>query len=188
MSRPALFLDRDGTIIEDVGYLNRSEQIQLIPGAAEAIRKMNNHGWPVVVITNQSAVARGYISEAELALIHQCFTETLQKTAQAHLVKIAYSPYHPTDGQGAYRRDSACRKPNPGLLLAAAEEFDIDLTQSWMVGDRLSDVQAGHNAGCRSILVRTGVGHSVEMPPEYNSVPVVDDLSAAVDYILSQLT
>jgi len=160
--RPAVFLDRDGTIIEDVDYLTRPDQLRLIPGAAAAIRQFNERNIPVVVVTNQSAVARGMLSEAGLAEIHERLRSMLAAEG-ARLDAIYYCPHHPDGSQAAYRRTCECRKPKAGMLLQAARDLNIDLTASIMIGDGLRDLEAGAAAGCRTlILVRTGHGAQEE--------------------------
>ena len=157
MSRDAVFLDRDGTLIEEVNYLAHPEQVRLIPGAADAVRALNAAGVLVVVVTNQAGVARGYFPEARLA------------AAGVTLNAVYHCPHHPTAGLGRYRVDCDCRKPKPGLLLAAARELDIDLSRAWMIGDKPCDAGAGRAAGCRTLLVRTG--HGRELPEDVGAVP-----------------
>ncbi|VTR93122.1 -heptose -bisphosphate phosphatase : D,D-heptose 1,7-bisphosphate phosphatase OS=Geobacter metallireducens (strain GS-15 / ATCC 53774 / DSM 7210) GN=gmhB PE=3 SV=1: Hydrolase_6: Hydrolase_like [Gemmata massiliana] len=172
MSREAVFLDRDGTLIEEVNHLSSPDQVRLIPGAAEAVRRLNDAGVLVIVITNQSGVARGYFPESRLSAVHDRVSELLA----AHGAKVDayyYCPHHPTEGIGAYRVTCTCRKPKPGMLLTAARDFDIDLARSWMVGDKVCDSGAGDAAGCRSVLVRTG--HGRELPN------AVADLTAAIE-------
>ncbi|HEY4134066.1 MAG TPA: D-glycero-beta-D-manno-heptose 1,7-bisphosphate 7-phosphatase [Alphaproteobacteria bacterium] len=182
--RPAVFLDRDGTIVEDVDYLTRPEQLRLIPGAAAAIRTLNARAVPVVVVTNQSAVARGLLSEDELAAVHGELRARLAAEG-ARLDAIYYCPHHP-EGSGAYRRDCDCRKPMPGMLRQAARDLGLDLAASAMVGDSVRDLEAGAAAGCRTlILVRTGHGADEEKHLNKSAMQaaVAPDLSAALDYL-----
>ena len=144
--RPAVFLDRDGTIIEDAHHLSHVDQVRLIPGAGEAVRRLNEHGLPVVVVTNQSGVARGFFPESLVADVYARLRELLAEQG-AHVDGHYHCPHHPTEGSGRYTRDCECRKPKPGMLLAAARELSLDLSRSWMVGDRLTDPQAGAAAG-----------------------------------------
>ena len=186
-SRPALFLDRDGVLIEEVEYLARPEQVRLIPGAAAAIRKVNDAGWRVVVVSNQSGVARGLFPESLLPEIHRVIADRLLAEAGARVDRFYYCPHHPTEGQGGYRIDCDCRKPKPGMLLKAAAELGIDLARSWMVGDRATDLQAGAAAGCRTILVRTGYGHSAGLAgpdPKLHLEAVVLSVVEAVEFAL----
>ena len=141
----AVFLDRDGTIARDVPYCSRPEDLELLPGVGEAIRLLNEHGFMVVIITNQSGIARGYFTEEMLERIHQKLKNDLAKSG-AHVDAIYYCPHHPND-------DCNCRKPKPGLALQAAEEHHIDLTRSFFIGDLLQDIEAGHLAGGKTVLV-----------------------------------
>ena len=153
----AVFLDRDGTINEEVGYLDRLDNLRLLPGASEAIRRINAGGMKAVVITNQSGVARGLYDEAFVSKTHALLRELLRR-AGAHLDGIYFCPHHPREGRGEYLRVCDCRKPAPGLILRAEEELGLDLSHSWMIGDTLNDIEAGTRAGVRRILVRTGMG------------------------------
>jgi D,D-heptose 1,7-bisphosphate phosphatase len=165
--RAAVFLDRDGTINEEVGYLDRMEKLQLIPGAAEAIRLINASGMKTVVVTNQSGVARGIFDEAFVAQVHARLGEMLREEG-ASLDGIYYCSHHPTEGRGDYLRVCECRKPAPGLLLRAVAELHIDPARSYMVGDTLKDIEAGCRAGVQGILVRTGYGEeaAAELGPD----------------------
>ena len=186
-SRPALFLDRDGVLIEEVEYLARPEQVRLIPGAAAAIRKVNDAGWRVVVVSNQSGVARGLFPESLLPEIHRVIADRLLAEAGARVDRFYYCPHHPTEGQGGYRIDCDCRKPKPGMLLKAAAELGIDLARSWMVGDRATDLQAGAAAGCRTILVQTGYGRATgiaEPDPRLKLAAMVPSIVEAVEFAM----
>jgi D-glycero-D-manno-heptose 1,7-bisphosphate phosphatase len=154
---PAVFLDRDGTINEEVGYLDCLEKLRLIPGAAEAIRLIRERGMKAVVITNQSGVARGIFDEAFVHAAHERLREMLQKEG-AFLDGFYFCPHHPTEGKGRYLMNCACRKPAPGLLLRAAEELSIDPVRSYMIGDTVKDIEAGSRFGAKGILVLTGYG------------------------------
>ncbi len=152
MSEKAIFLDRDDTLIEDPGYISSPEQVQLLPGVATALIELKALGYKLVVITNQSAVARGIVTEQVLGKIHNRLKQLLAEKS-AFLDRIYYCPYHPDGVVAKYRQESDFRKPNPGMLLKAAEEMDIDLGQSWCVGNSGSDVEAGLRAGCKTILI-----------------------------------
>lgn len=141
----AVFLDRDGTIARDVPYCSRPEDFELFPRVPEAIRLLRDAGYAVVLVTNQSGVARGYFTERDLARIHDKLLTELSRRG-APLDAVYYCPHHPDDG-------CSCRKPQPGLILEAARELQIDLTSSYMVGDTPADVGAGQSAGCRTVLV-----------------------------------
>ena len=187
---PAVFLDRDGVVVEECGYLRRAEDVRLLPGAAQAIARLNRAGIPVVVVTNQSAVARGMCSEADVQTIHGVLGRMLE-AAGATVQGFYYCPHHPTEGTGAYRRACTCRKPEPGLLLQAADDLALDLKRSMMVGDKLSDLEAGWHAGCRSLLVLTGYGEATQRELAAGArqpVDVAPDLDRAVAWILGRST
>jgi len=152
MANVAVFLDRDDTIIEDPGYINDPAQVKLLRGVAESLRRLQKMGYKLVVVTNQSAVARGIISEEVLEEIHERLQNLLIRR-RVHLDAIYYCPYHPEGVIAKYRRESDLRKPGSGMLLQAAEDLDIDLEQSWMIGNSYSDITAGANAGCKTILI-----------------------------------
>ena len=182
----AVFLDRDGVLNREVGNLSRVEQLQLLPGVSGAVRKLNELDIPVIVVTNQSAVGRGLCSEAELGEIHVALAELLA-AGGASVARFCYCPHHPTEGIGPYRMECECRKPKPGMLRQAAKDLGIDLTRSAIVGDHLSDLQAGWTAGCRTVLVTTGRG--LETRKNLAGHPrqpdhIADGLAGAVDWIL----
>lgn len=153
----AVFLDRDGTINEEVGYLNSLDKLKLYDNTAAAIRLINVSGMKAVVITNQSGVARGYFSEEFIARVHGEIQNFLQKQG-AFIDAFYYCPHHPTEGIGDYLKICTCRKPEPGMLIAAAEELEIDLKGSYTVGDMLKDIEAAQRVGAKGILVKTGYG------------------------------
>ena len=165
MSNTAVFFDRDGTLIHDPGYLNHPDQVQVMDGVAEAVKEFQLLGYKTVVASNQSAVARGVVSVETLERIHDRLRELLAGKG-ASLDAIYYCPYHPEGTVPEYRKDSDWRKPRPGMLLAAAQEMDLDLSRSWMIGDRDRDIQAGHNAGCKTILIGSTASESAD--PEKN--------------------
>ncbi len=181
MSRPAVFLDRDGTIIREVNYLADPSQVELLAGAAEAIAQWNAAGVPVIVVTNQAGVARGYFAEERIAEVHRRL-DVLLAEHHARIDGYYVCPHHPTAGESPYRCDCTCRKPLPGMLIQAAAEHDLDLPRSAMVGDKISDLQAGAAAGCATILVRTGYGEEVEGQLDHSQLRVLgvaDSLIAA---------
>jgi len=159
---PGVFLDRDGTVIEEKHYLSRPEDVVLLPTVGQTIARLNSQGIAVVVVTNQAGIARGYFPESRLAEIHARLDELLAQEG-AVINRYDYCPHHPVEGLGEYRIDCECRKPKPGMLTRSASPLKIDLSRSLMVGDRLGDLQAGANAGCHSALVRTGYGTSMEL-------------------------
>ena len=157
MKRPAVFIDRDGTISEEVGYINHPSRFRVFPYSAEAIRILNEAGWLAILITNQAGVARGYFSEDVIHKVHDQLTRDLQNHS-ARLDAIYYCAHHPSVGEPPYRSDCDCRKPKTGLIEQAAKDFEIDLAASWMAGDRYSDVELARNAGLRSAFVLSGYG------------------------------
>lgn len=180
--RPAVFLDRDGTIIEEVGYLKDPSQARLIPGAAEGIRRLNEAGVPVVVVTNQAGVGRGYFPESAVAAVHAEVARQLLAQG-ARWDAAYYCPHHPDAG-------CDCRKPSPGMLRKAAAEHGLDLAGSFVVGDKVSDLKAGAPLGCRTVLVLTGYGvtegergKAAGFAPDH----VAPDLAAAADWVLRRL-
>lgn len=154
-----IFFDRDGTINKYVGFLRNIDEFELIDGVAAAIRKINESGYLAVVVTNQPVIARGEVSFEELEEIHNKM-ETLLGKEGAYLDAIYYCPHHPHKGYEGERPELKiecdCRKPKPGMLFKAAEDFNIDLSQSWMIGDGENDVKAGINAGCKTVLLGNG--------------------------------
>lgn len=174
----AAFLDRDGTIIQQVELMHRAGQLRLLPGAAEAIRLLNQAGIVTVIVTNQPVVARGICTEHEVELINEELKRRLQKKG-ARIDAIYYCPHHPDATLAQYRVNCSCRKPEAGLILRAAQEQDLDLGRSVMIGDTTQDIMAGSRAGTRTILVKTG--HGGHDPWQYDCVPdwTVTNLLAA---------
>lgn len=184
-ARRAVFLDRDGTINVEKDYLHRIEDFEFIDGAPEAIRRLRQAGYLVVVVTNQSGVARGYFSLEEVDALHRHLQRELAASGTA--VDAFYTcPHHPTAGQGELRQACDCRKGEPGMLLQAAAELDIDLTASFMVGDKRADIEAGRRAGCSPLLVLTGYGSREARFFPTGEVPFCADLGAAADFILAE--
>jgi len=155
--RPAVLLDRDGTLTAEADWVRTVGDLVLLPFAAEAVAVLSGAGFAVVLVTNQSAVARGLVSEEELAAIHEHMTRDLA-SGGGRIDGIYYCPHHPTEGREPYRRACDCRKPGPGMLLAAAADLGLDLGRSWVVGDAGRDLEAGAAVGARGILVATGKG------------------------------
>lgn len=188
--QPAVFLDRDGTLIKEVSSqgLRSLDELELLPGAAGAVHELNLHGFRAVVVTNQPVVAKGFVSEAELKIIHNKL-ETLLGLEHAFLDRIYHCPHHPEKGFPGERPElkipCACRKPGIGMIQQAARELNLDLSRSWLIGDSTADLQCAKNAGLRSILVRTGHGgsdgkHTVKADFEF------DTLKQAVDFLVQQ--
>jgi len=156
----AVFLDRDGTINEEVGYLDSLDKLKIIPAAYQAIKLINLNGMKTVVISNQAGVARGLFTEEFVHKTNKIIAETLQNHG-AVIDKFYYCPHHPEHGRGKYRQNCKCRKPEPGMLLQAADDLHIDLAESYLVGDRYIDMEAANKAGVKGILVKTGYGESL---------------------------
>ncbi len=187
--KKAVFLDRDGTINEDVGHITDPAQFELIPGAVNAIRQLKEAGYFLVLVTNQAGVARGLMTEPQLRRVLQAFEDLLEDEG-VRLDAIRYCPHHPDEGIGFYKQECECRKPEPGQLVSAAEEHDLDLSSSFMVGDHYSDVVAGIAAGCRSVMLLTGHGtHEFEKLDDGQRRRVdhvAKDLQEAVDWVLGK--
>lgn len=152
MSNKAIFLDRDNTLIKDPGYINHPDQVELLDGVAEALHELKALGYKLIVATNQSAVARGIVTKKVLGEIHERLEELLAEQ-NAFLDRIYYCPYHPDGVVPEFSKESEYRKPAPGMLLKAADEMDLDLSQSWCIGDSDRDVEAGRQVGCKTILI-----------------------------------
>lgn len=186
---PALvLLDRDGTIITETGYLLDPAELVLIPGAAAAVARLNRAGVKVALVTNQSAVGRGWLDEPGLERIHRELADQLALEG-AHLDLILAAFEHPTEGEGPYRRDSPRRKPHPGMLLEAMAHFGVEPESTCMVGDGARDLVAARRAHCAGILVKTGKGNA-ELPEARRALGtalvVAEDLTAAVDVLLGK--
>ncbi len=188
--RPGVFLDRDGTINEQMGYINHIDRFQMLPRSARAIRLLNDRNIPVVVVTNQSGLARGYFPESLLVEVHAKMERELAG-AGAHVDGIYICPHHPEAKEEKFRLNCDCRKPKNGLFLTAARELDLDLSKSYVVGDRWSDLKAAARCQARGILVLTGygrgdyeyIGPGQEIQPDF----VAEDLLDGVDWILRDL-
>ena len=183
--RRAVFVDRDGVLIRDVDHLTRASQIEILPGAPESLRRLRDAGWLVVVVTNQSVVARGLVTEEQLREIHRALEAQL-RARDAAVDAIYYCPHHPKGAVAIYRTVCDCRKPEPGMLLRAAADLAIDLRESVMVGDADSDIEAGRRAGCRTVLLRAS-GGAAGSAADSAADHVAADLSAAVGWILASL-
>ncbi len=187
--RRAVFLDRDGTINEQMGYINHISRFHLLPGVAEAIGRLNRRAVPVFVVTNQSGLARGYFPESLLDEVHALMIKELAASG-AHVDGIYICPHHPEAKEERFREKCSCRKPGIGLFERAVEEHNIDLQRSYVVGDRYSDIKAAAACQATGVLVLTGygrgdydfIGPSTELKPDF----VAPDLPAAVDWILNR--
>lgn len=188
MKKRAVFLDRDGTINEDVGYPNDYRKIIIYPYSFDAVKKLNRTGFLTIIITNQSGVGRGLIEEKNLHDIHQKMRADFSKH-DAYIDGIYYCPHYIFSTNPIYRKDCSCRKPNTGMALKAASDFDIDLQRSYLVGDKVEDILFGLNIGATPILVLTGFGQKSLLPlKEKESQPehVAQTLIDAVDWILEK--
>ena len=186
--RQAVFLDRDGTLIEDVGYLDAIARVAFYPWTIDSIRALNRAGLAVVVVTNQSGIARGFFSEAFVEETHRHISARLE-AAGARVDAYYYCPHHPRGTVGLYARPCGCRKPARGLVDSAVADLGLDAARSFVVGDKWLDVQLGRAVGARAILVRTGSGAAEETRPPAGVVAdvVVDNLAAAASWILLNL-
>jgi D-glycero-D-manno-heptose 1,7-bisphosphate phosphatase len=181
----AVFLDRDGTLIEEVGYLDRADRVELYPFSIDAVRALNRAGLAVVMITNQSGVARGFFSEAVVDEVHRHIADLLG-AGGARIDAYYYCPHHPDGKVAEYARACDCRKPGRGLVDRAARELGIDPARSFVVGDRWFDVALARTVGARGVLVRTGYGmtESARLPADMTADAIADNLIAAVSWIL----
>ena len=179
-----IFLDRDGVICEEREFLHKKEDLKLIEGSAGAIRLLNEENFKVIIITNQSVIAIGLCNEQEVIEIDLCLKELLEKEG-AIIEKTYYCPHHPIIGDNLkYTRECYCRKPLPGMILQAKKDFDIeDISEAYMIGDKIGDILAGKRAGCKTILVKTGYGGKEgfsDATPDY----VAKNLNEAVEKII----
>ncbi len=190
----AIFLDRDGTINEEVGYIERLDRLVIIPAAFEAIRLINLNGFKAVVVTNQAGIAKGLFNEAFVMQTNERLQEFLRQKGAA-IDAFYFCPHHPTEGVPPYRQVCDCRKPAPGLFYQAARDMDIDLAASFMVGDRYRDMEAAHRAGVKGVLVKTGYGADVlenigpdQETPEAKPDHIAENILEAVHWILENRT
>jgi len=187
---PAVFLDRDGTLNEEVGYLNHIDRLRIYPCAAEAIRKLNRAGVPAVVVTNQSGVGRGYFSEDLVLSVHSHIADQLASQG-ARIDAFCYCPHHPDAIVAEYRRECRCRKPAPGMVEQAARDLRLDPQRSYVVGDTSRDLELAYNVGARAALVMTGYGRGVYeyRRHEWARQPdlVVENVLEAVERILEEM-
>lgn len=185
MTRGGIFLDRDGTINKEVDFLSSPLGLELLPDSAKAIREAKDLGFKVFIITNQSGVARGLLTERDLEEIHTRLVDVLA-AEHAHIDAIYYCPHHPDFGSGEYRKECDCRKPNIGMVTQAAREFDVDPKASFVIGDRMIDIQLGRNIKAKSILVLTGYGRDEQALCRKEGIPidyVAENLYDAMQYV-----
>lgn len=182
-----VFLDRDGTLTEEVGYVNHPSRLALIPGAAEGVRLLNVAAVPALLATNQAGVARGYFTE-DLVKVVLARLEALLAAQGAHLDAMYYCPHHPKVGPEPYRQSCDCRKPKPGMLLRGSREFALDITRCYVVGDKISDVGFAHSVGAKGVMVLTGygLGEYTYQREDWTVQPdfIAGDLTAAAAWIL----
>jgi D-glycero-D-manno-heptose 1,7-bisphosphate phosphatase len=185
VNRPAVFLDRDGTLLEEAGYLDRLERLVFFPYSVDAVRLLNDGGFAVVIVTNQAGIARGIFKESFVAEAHRHIADRLA-LGGACIDGFYYCPHHPDAVIEALRQDCDCRKPRPGMFTRAALELGLDLAKSFVVGDRWHDLEAGQRVGARGILVRTGYGRTEEASPKPGVQPaaITDNVMEAVSWIL----
>ena len=180
--RPAVYLDRDGVLVADTDLLTRPEEFRILPGVPESLARLHRHGFALVVVSNQPVVARGLITEAEVVALHDHLQALLSQAGAPRLEGWYFCPHHPDATLSQFRAACDCRKPQPGLLLRAAQDQGLDPAASFMVGDRITDIIAGARAGCRTVLVRTGKHLA---PPITSREPL--DLSIRPDYVCDDL-
>jgi D-glycero-D-manno-heptose 1,7-bisphosphate phosphatase len=189
LPRPAIFMDRDGTISHEVGYVNHVSRFRLYPWSVEAVRAINRAGWLAVVVTNQAGVARGYFPEAVYNEVQRSLARALE-SGGARLDAAYGCLHHPSVGKPPYRQECDCRKPHPGMLRRAVQELGADLARSWVIGDRHGDLQLAWNAGARGALVKTGygLGELTHLSPSWHRQPdlVAENLLEAVERILDR--
>lgn len=186
MKNKAVFLDRDGTVNKEVEYLSDPKEFKLLPKVAGAVKLLNKNNFKVIVVTNQAGVGRGYFTEQKLEEIHQEMKHQLKKKG-AYVNAVYYCPHHPIEGIGKYKKDCWCRKPNPGMLEKAAKDFNLDLSQCYVIGDKLVDLGVGKRVNCKTILVLTGYGkeyYADKKNWEINVDYVADNLWESVRLIL----
>ena len=180
--RTAVFLDRDGTIIRDTGYLSDPVAMEILPGAAEAVRALNEAHIPAIIITNQSGIARGYFDEAALEAVHARLI-TLLEGHGARIDRIYHCPHHPDGIRDAYRIACSCRKPEPGMLIRAAEDFGLDLACCYLVGDKPIDIETIHRVGGKGVLIGPGRYSHLNREHDFRTGTLLD----AVAWILDDL-
>ena len=183
--QPAVFLDRDNTIIDNSDHLGDPDGVVLFDRTVESLQRLDAAGFALVIVTNQSGVARGLFTENDVHAVHECIRLQVQEAAGGHdlLTHWYHSPYHPEGVVEPFIEDHPSRKPEPGMLLQAAAELGLDLSASWMIGDAPRDIRAGQRAGCRTILLRCG-GFSSMKDPQPDGI--VDGIGEAADIVLSQ--
>jgi len=182
LPKTGVFLDRDDTIIRDMVYLNDPDKIEILPRVCEAIHALNEKNIPVIVITNQSGIARGILSEEKLSEIHLELLSLLARQG-ARIDAIYYCPHHAEGTVEKYTHACSCRKPEPGLLLEAAKDFCLELSACYMIGDKAIDVETIHRVGGKGVLLSAGEAHNMQQRPDH----IAHDLHEAVDWVLEDI-
>jgi D-glycero-D-manno-heptose 1,7-bisphosphate phosphatase len=182
LPKTGVFLDRDDTIIRDMVYLSDPGKIEILPRVVDAIRALNEKNIPAIIVTNQSGIARGILDEEKLSEIHMHLLNMLAKQ-EARIDAIYYCPHHPEGNPGKYSRACSCRKPEPGLLLQAAEDFCLELRSCYMIGDKSIDVETIHRVGGKGILLSTTTDHDIQQRPDH----IAHDLHEAVNWVLEDI-
>lgn len=184
-----VFIDRDGTLTEEVGYVNHPSRLRLIDGSSKAIGLLNTHDIPVILTTNQAGVARGYFTEGILKETHRRLSELLASEGD-HLDGIYYCPHHPSVGEHPYKKDCDCRKPRPGLILTASRELNVTVEGSYCIGDKITDIEMGKSLNMKGIFVLTGygLGEWTYQRENWNVKPdfIAENLLNAVEWILRE--
>lgn len=186
----AIFMDRDGTVSHEVGYINHITRLRPYSYSADAVKLVNNSDFLAILITNQAGVARGYFEEEMVKKVHNLLQEKMEESANSQFDDIFYCPHHPEVGKPPYKQNCNCRKPKPGMILEAAKKHHIDLTKSYMIGDKISDVEMAIKNGLKGILVLSGYGrgefefqsNTWKVKPDH----IAENLLEAVKWILSQ--
>lgn len=188
MSNKAFFLDRDWTINEDRGYISNINDVYIYPRSIEALKIIKSKGYLIIIVTNQAGIAMGLMTKKKVEEVNSHIIRDISKEG-INIDALYYCPYHPTKGKNKYKKESNFRKPEPGMLIKASRDFKIDLNSSYMIGDKISDIEAGKKAGCKTVLVKTGFGEKSlehlkfsELNPEY----VCDDLYDAIEKIFKK--
>ncbi len=181
----AIFIDKDGTLVEDIPYNVDPDQLHFTAGAMDALRLLKAQGFLLIVISNQSGIARGYFTEEQLNHLKEALLERLAENG-VHVDAFYFCPHHPAGKIPQYAVSCECRKPKPGMILSAAQDFDIDLSHSWMIGDILNDVEAGNKAGCRTVLINNGNETEWRFSRERMPVSIVTNLLQAAQRIIHE--
>ena len=184
MKNKACFLDRDGVLIEEVNYLSSPDQVRIFPETVKALSLLKNNGYKIIVITNQAGVARGYFTEKDIVKVHAEIDKQLADN-NLHIDAYYYCPHHPKGTVKGYNIECECRKPNSNMILQAVKDYNIDLKQSFLIGDKLSDLHAAENAGCRAALVLTGHGEEHINDAKLQNFPILKNIEKAVLHFLN---